>query len=1747
MLSMSGYQINDMIYESLRTKVYRGFRHSDKQRVIFKTLAKKYPTTAEVARLTHEYNLMSSLDYPWSIRALSIETYGNSPVFVMEDFGGESLSASLKNKQYTSSELLNLAICITDILEKIHEQNIIHKDINPSNIIWNPEIAQLKIIDFGISTKLSRENLSIKNPNQLEGTLPYISPEQTGRMNRSLDYRSDFYSLGVTFYHMFTGKLPFEATNPLELVHCHLAKMPLPPHKLNREIPPPLSKIILKLMAKTPEERYQGTYGLRKDLERCLNTLIKDKSDDFEIGQEDISERFYIPEKLYGREKEISEIIKLFYDAANGKKEILFVFGSPGIGKSALINEIHKPIIEKHGYFCSGKHDQYRRNIPYSAIIQAVRELLKEFLSESEDKLAILKKEILEAVGSSGQVITDVISEVELITGIQPKVQELPSTEAKNRFHSVFQNFMKVFTKKDNPLVLFLDDLQWSDNASLELIRVLVEDPELKYFLFIGAYRDNEVDTGHPLSLMLEEMRKYGLSWRDIQVGPLDKNHIGRLLADTLFCEVEKTGSLANLLLQKTGGNPFFLKEYLKTLYEHELIKFLHTLKERGAIWTWDLSQIQKAKISDNVVALIVEKVKKLPQTAWNTLKIACCIGEKPSLTLLASIYGKSKADTFEDLNKVIEEGIIILIENNLKFVHDKVLEAAYSLIDEKEQKELHYTIGKSIANEHEGNVPDNLIFIIADQWNRSMKLLNEIEQRQLVRIDFRAGQKARASTAYDAAVNFFRLGGELLSEDSWKSDYKFTLSFYTEWSEAEYLARNFEKGEELSETVLHKAKDIMDKTGVYSFRITHYISQAMPKKALDMGRDVLKQLCISLPKKGSKLLLIKELIKSKLLLRKRKAKDLFNLPEMTDEKKISTLDFMFECTPATVMVAPEIMPILTLKMVNLSLKYGNSPVSSYAYALYGVILSAALGDIETGYEFGEFALELAEKIGWKRVKPGVYFLFSVIILHFKKPFKETLEYIRKSYPFCLEVGDFQYYALIYGNYVYNLFYSGENLVHVKEVWSRFIIGMKNLKEQHNLLSLNIWGQAIKNLSGESGDRIVFKEIFDEEIEVQKLLKQNNNIILAVFYTAKTMVACIFCEYAAALEYAETSEKYLSSSFGLPLIQVFHYFHALALAAHHPEVSNKKKKKYLKKLRSIQKLYKKWGEHNRGNYLHKYLLITAEIYRITGKDMEETARLYSEAIKLAHENGIVHEEAIANELAAKYYLSLGQEKIATLYMNEAHYCYKRWGCKPKVKDLEEEYPGWITGKEKQKGRGIEDTAITTGTIGSSEALDLGTIIKASSTIAREIKLDQLLKKMMEIVIENAGAQKGVLIENIDESLLIQAEGNTEGVSGVLQAQPAAESGKVPLSVINYVAHSKQKLVFDNISKDPDYSTDNYIQKNQPRSVVCFPILSKGELSAIIYLENNLVEGAFTPARLEVLNMLAAQIAISVENAGLYENLEEKVAQRTQELREKNEQILDSIRYSKRIQTAIMPLEEKLKRELPEHFILFLPRDIVSGDFYWYTEIDNRVIFAVVDCTGHGVPGALLAMMGDIFLKEIINTDQVFEPGKILEALHIKVRTHLRQEEDKAETMDGMDVCLCCFEREKGKLYFAGARRPLFIIKDYKTDPGEDMSKLTEIRGDRKSIGGRQKEAARKYTTHEIEVQKGDMIYLTSDGFAHQPDPHMKKYGSNRLKAFLTKMARFPAKEQKQYLEEELKTHQDTEKQRDDITIAGIRL
>ncbi|NER51188.1 MAG: serine/threonine-protein kinase PknK, partial [Symploca sp. SIO1A3] len=860
MISISGYQLLTPIYETINSLVYRGIREQDKQPVILKVLKEDYPRPSELSRYQQEYQITHSLNLDGVVKAYSLEKYQKTLVIVFEDFGGESLKQLFNDHvggiyELTLRQFLAIAIKITQSLGKIHAAQIIHKDINPANIVFNRETEQLKIIDFGISTILTRENPTLKNPNVLEGTLAYISPEQTGRMNRYLDYRTDFYSLGATFYQLLTNQLPFETNDPLELVHCHIAKNPVPPHlKIGEDnCPKVVSDIVMKLMAKTAEERYQSAWGIKADLEKCLEQLqYHGAISEFTLGSQDIADKFQIPQKLYGREKEIQTLLAAFERVSSNwsfvsrnnnqklitndkrQSQFMLVAGYSGIGKSALVAEIYKPITRQRGYFISGKFDRFQRNIPYSAVVTAFSELVRQLLTENEIKLNQWRTKLELAFGSNGQVIIDVIPELELIVGKQPAVAELGATESQNRFNLVFQNFIKVFAQPDHPLVIFLDDLQWADTATLKLLQLLMTATDCQYhntasttispvaeekrgLFLIGAYRDNEVNEAHPLMLMVDEIRQSGAIVNQLSLCALELTHVNQLISDTLKCTPERAKPLAELVLSKTGGNPFFLNEFLQSLYTEGLLEFnIHSLS-----WQWDLNQILLTNFTDNVIELMALKIQKLPTNTQQVLQLAACIGNQFELSTLSIVADKSQRETAELLWQAVAEGLIISLGDSYKlleldviseetieqtrrrgdaetrgieipppisftpaqpitieykFTHDRIQQAAYSLIPEEDKQRLHLQVGEVLLAHTTTNQLEQKIFDIVNQLNLGSPLINSssrlaveqaVETDELAQLNLLAGKKAKASAAYKPALQYFQIGIGLLDEEA--------------------------------------------------------------------------------------------------------------------------------------------------------------------------------------------------------------------------------------------------------------------------------------------------------------------------------------------------------------------------------------------------------------------------------------------------------------------------------------------------------------------------------------------------------------------------------------------------------------------------------------------------------------------------------------------------------------------------------------------------------------------------------------------------------------------------------------------------------------------------------------------------------------------------------------------------------------------------------------------------------------------
>ena len=1417
----------------------------------------------------------------------------------------------MSSKKLELDEFLKLAIRIVEILDNIHQHNIIHKDINPSNIVWNPETEMVKVIDFDIASQLSRETAAVLNPDKLEGTLSYMSPEQTGRMNRAMDYRTDLYSLGVTFYKILTGKLPFENDDKMELIHAHIAKTANSPDKENSEIPKVLSEIVMKLMRKTVEERYQSALGLKSDLALVLNQLNENgKVGDFEIGQNDISDRFQIPQRLYGRENEIDILIKTYEKTAAGSTELLLVSGYSGIGKSVLVNEIHKPVVEKKGYFISGKFDQFQKDIPYSAIAQAFSNLVKQLLSEPDEKLNTWKVNLLKAFGINGQIIIDVIPELELITGKQAPVQELKPTEAENRFMIIFRDFVKVFAKAEHPLTLFLDDLQWSDQPSLNIIKSLMikENPHL---FILGAYRDNEVNEGHPLLLMLDEIRII----RDInnlRLEPLTEKMINQIISDTLHCTPEYTQSLSNIIFKKTEGNPFFTKELFTNLYKETFLNFNHVKR----CWEWDLDKIKETNITNNVVELMLVRLKKLSENSRESLQLASCIGNYFDLNTLSIIMERTIQETAKILFEAVKEEIVIplsdkfrlvhLEETNLsenidiacKFQHDNLQQAAYSMIEDSKRTKTHLVIGRLLLkNSRDEDINEKIVDIVRHLNEGNKLITNTREKEQLVRLNLLVGIKAKNSTAYLPAFKYLKTGIELLPENSWKDLYELTFSLNTEYAQCAYLTGKYDDAERCIETILKHAKTKFEKAEILAMQSCHYATISKYEKSILTAMKGLSLLGVKLPHNPNKFSIIREVLLAKWNLGNRKITELIDAPEIVDPKIKITMKLCSEMAPSAFLSGNEnLTALLALKMTNLSLRYGISEGTAYSYTTYGLILGSILGNLKDAYEFGKLAISMMDRFMDMESKCRVILVYGLFIHHFNNHWTSLTPLFQKGIEAGYQSGDLQYLtrnAMM--AVVWDPKLDLKSLIR-EQIKYRNIV--KDCDLPDDLATATLWLQMFFNFRGLNNDRFSLSNSSFDEIDCLEGLKFRKNIVIVtLYYTLKSEIYFFYQNYSKALECINKAEKTIQTLLGMPHSVRFCILAFLTIAACYSAMNSKEKNQSLKRLKNKLKQMKKWANHCPGNFLHLQLIMEAETARLSEK-YNLAVKLYDKAIEAANKNEWIRDEALANELAAKLYLHNGQEKAAMGYMQEAHYLYERWGADAKTAHLKETYPGLF---EMMKRRSVGGDILSSAKIkststgsSSSNELDLSTIMKSSLAISEVIKPDLLFKKMMHIVIENAGAQKGFLILNTENELFIEALAYAEKDEiSVMKHIPIGQYDELAKTIINYVSHAHKSILLNDAANEGKFTQDPYVIRQKSKSILCIPLIRQNELYGILYLENNLTNSAFTSKHQEVLNILSSQIAISIENAQLYENLENKVVERTQNLEIAQKDALDA--------------------------------------------------------------------------------------------------------------------------------------------------------------------------------------------------------------------------------------------------------------
>ncbi|MBI4780782.1 MAG: AAA family ATPase [Oscillatoriophycideae cyanobacterium NC_groundwater_1537_Pr4_S-0.65um_50_18] len=1511
MVALPGIAIQSKIYESSNSLIYRGIR-DDGMAIVVKLLKQDYPSAQELTRYRQEYEITRSLKREGVIKAYSQQDYQRTLFILLEDFGGESLEYWMRSRSEAFhpmpvSTFLPLAINLSNILGSIHAANIIHKDINPGNIVLNLDTGVVKIIDFGIATQFNRKNPTFKSPHVLEGTLGYLSPEQTGRMNRLIDYRTDFYSLGVTFYELLTGQVPFPATDVLELIYCHLARPPIPPCELNSKIPKPVSDIILKLMAKNAKDRYQSAWGIKADLEDCADQLkTSGQIDSFQLGLQDISDQFQIPQELYGREEEIAALLAAFErvagrggvgrkrgedvesDSISTSSEMMLISGYAGVGKSALVQELYKPITARHGYFTSGKFDQLQRNIPYSAIVDALRKLVQQLLGEPDEQVQQWRSRLLNALGSNGQLIIDVIPEVELIIGNQPSVSEVGATETQNRFNRVFQQFIRVFCANDHPLVIFLDDLQWIDSATIQLIELMLLDEQTQYLFLIGAYRNNEVNPTHPFAMALERLRQQGAVLEEIVLASLTLEPLTQLIAETLHQDTNTVRSLAELVLRKTGGNPFFVSEFLQLLSSENLLSF----NPENRSWQWNIAEIEAQNITDNVVELLLLKLKKLPENTQQLLQLAACIGAEFNLETLAIVSDQLPQTVFPNLLTAVQAGLIqplSELDENLfvqeyKFLHDRVQQAAYALIDASQKQGIHLQIGRNLLEKTLPEQRSERLFEMVDHLNHGIESVTTPSERtEIAQLNVQAGQKALAATAYKAAFQYFKAGLKLLEVESWQREYDLTLVLHSEAAAAAYLSGHFDEMEQLVEAVLRHAKTVLDTVNVYDSRIQAGLSRGDPKAALKTGLEVLQRLGVNLVESPSPLDVQAALEETAAHLAGRDIEALIDLPEMTEPVPLAALYTLVSTVGAAFNVTPALMVLMVCQMVNLSIAHGNASWSILGYAGYGMMLCGVVENLELGYRFGKLALTLANRLSNKRGNCKASLMVNFHIIHWKEHLRETFPSLAEAYQSGIESGEFEFASYCAFSLCYYPFLAGQDLTELEHQTAIYRKATHQIRRETAATWLAMVQQTILNLRGQSENpsRLV-GSLYDEEAALARAIAVKDGTSLHYFYLNKLILSYLFGEYEQAAETATLSAPYLGAATAIISVAVFHFYDSLILLSLWANASSAEKEVWLNRVNANQEKMQKWADHAPMNFLHKFHLVEAEKARVLGQFLE-AEECYEQAIEGAKANEYLQEEALSYELAAKHYLARGRARFAQFYMKEAHYCYERWGAVAKVNDLEARYPSFFP-----QSQNIASVPIhtTTGTISNTSqvAIDLATVMKASQAISSEIELEQLLRSLMQILIENAGAQTGyLLLENAGEWAIAAtcelAEGERVCTTQVLQSTPM--TNHLPESIVQYVIRTRESVILNDATHEGNFINDAYIQRYQSQSVLCLPLLNQSNLIGVLYLENRLVTGAFTAERSQLLNLLSTQAAIAIENAKLYSEQRASKSQMTQ--------------------------------------------------------------------------------------------------------------------------------------------------------------------------------------------------------------------------------------------------------------------------
>jgi PAS domain S-box-containing protein len=1429
--------------------------------------ASEQPPPAFVDQLAHEYGLKDELDGQSAARPLALVREHERIMLLLEDPGGGPLTRLL-GRPMEIGRFLRFATGLSVALRHVHEHGLIHKDIKPANVLVDFATGKVWLTGFGIAARLPRERQSPEPPELVAGTLAYMAPEQTGRMNRSIDSRSDLYSLGVTLYEMLTGALPFMASDPMEWVHCHIARQPVPPVERLKDVPVPVSAIVSKLLAKTAEERYQTAAGLERDLRRCLAAWeTQHRIDAFLLGQRDASDRVLIPEKLYGREREIETLLAAFDRVVtSGRSELVLVSGYSGIGKSSVVNELHKALVSPRGLFASGKFDQYKRDIPYATLAQAFQGLIRALLGKSDAELAGWRDALREALGPNGRLMIDVVPELKLLIGEQPPVQELSPQQAQGRLQLVFRRFLGVFARPEHPLALFLDDLQWLDAATLDVLADLLTQADVQRLLVIGAYRDNEVDSTHPLMRRLDAIRKAGATVQEISLTPLAQEDVGRLIADTLSCAQADVAPLARLVHEKTGGNPFFAIQFISALAEEALLRFDHD----AARWDWDLDRLHAKGYTDNVVDLMVGRLTRLPDQTQAALQQLACLGNVAKITILSVVLGKSEDDVRSDLLDAVRLELVEHLEGSYKFIHDRVQEAAYSLIPERLRAEAHLRIGRLLTAHTPAEKREEGIFEIVNQLNRGAALITSRDEReQFAELNLLAGRRAKATTAYASALTYLTAGEALLPEDSWERRHELTFALELHRGECEFLTGALAEAEQRLTALSTRAANTVERATVTCLRAELYTTLDQGSRAIAVGLDYLQHQGIGWSPHPTEEEARREYERIWSQLGDRTIESLIELPLMSDPASLATLDVLAKIIVPALYTDANLPALVTCRAVNLSLERGNCDASCAAYAFLGIVAGPRFGAYQEAYRFGRLGCDLVEGRGLTRFQAMTYVDFGNVVLPWTKHVRAGRDLVRRAFETANKVGDLTYAAYCGNQLNTNLLAAGDPLAEVEREAEHGLAFAQKARFGFVVDRIVTQLGLIRTLRGLTPTFGCFDDEQFDEPRFERHLSENPDLaFVECWYWIRKLQARFFAgNYASAIEASSRAQRLLWTSPSYFEMAEYVFYGALSHAAS-CDAAPADQQLHLNAAAAHHKQLQLWAANCPDNFENRAALVGAEIARLEGRELD-AERLYEQAIRSARANGFIHNEALANELASRFYAARGFEKIARVYLQDSRYGYLRWGADGKVRQLDRLYPSLAAPKADGP----------TANIGPSvQQLDVATVVKASQAVSSEIVLSKLIERLMTVALENAGADRGLLILTAEDDHLIQAEAKAAGDQiDVVLCQKLITGVTCPESIVRYVIRTRESVILDDASRPNIFSEDDYLRGRPAKSILCLPLIKQGRLTALLYLENTLSSYAFSPDRIAILELLAAQAAISLENTRLYSDLQEREA------------------------------------------------------------------------------------------------------------------------------------------------------------------------------------------------------------------------------------------------------------------------------